>query len=198
MFLAFGENHFKASGWVAASRAFITAGHCVFEPKYGGWITKASFCPCYDNKCTKRYTGTVAYTLKGWVEDKDYAYDIAACLIDGYFATTEPPLGFYSTLFKPKQIVAIGYPKTPIPKHQFNGERMWQSVGASVSQEHGIIVAANNLTDGASGGPWCVPDGNYHVCGLNSPRTSDANQLASPLFWISIQKLYEAVLEDLG
>jgi hypothetical protein len=31
---------FNASGWVVAPRAFITAGHCVYRKRRGGWMSR--------------------------------------------------------------------------------------------------------------------------------------------------------------
>jgi len=195
MGLVIGGKRKTASGWVVARRAFITAGHCVYHPDFGGWITKAFFCPRYDNQCTNRFIGTVVYTLKGWVEDHDPAYEIAACVITENFATSEPPLAFDSDILTPDKFAAIGYPTTPIPKHQFNGERMWQSVGAYVSEKDDVIWAENNLTNGASGGPWwgTDPQGNYRVYGLTEERAADPNQAASPGLWVAFDYLYNAV-----
>jgi hypothetical protein len=55
------------------------------------------------------------------------------------------------------------------------------------------LSATNNLTDGASGGPWCDNDSNYAVTGLNSNRENDANVLFSPLFDNGFEKLYDTV-----
>jgi len=187
------EKWFGASGWVVARRAFITAGHCVFLPRLGGWITKAVFCPRFNNQCTKEYKGILVYTLKGWVEDTDGVYDMAACVISEDFASTEPPLAFETGIFTPGRFTAAGYPIKPTPKHQFNGKRMWKSVGSLVSEKAGIIWAYNDLTGGASGGPWCDPDGAYHVYGLNSDRADDPDQAASPAFLNGFDNLYNAV-----
>ena len=118
---------------------------------------------------------------------------MAACIISEDFASSEPPLAFQTGIFTPSKFAAIGYPGTPIAKYQFNGKRMWQSVGAWVSEKNGIVWAENNLTSGASGGPWCDPDGNYRVYGLTSYREDDPDQAGSPAFLDGFDNLYDAL-----
>jgi len=186
-----------ATGWVVAPRAFITAGHCVYYKALGGWITEAALCPRFDNACAKAYTVTAVYALKGWIDsgdDEDHRYDIAACVVSEKFADTEPPLSFDTSILPGLKFTAIGYPITPITGHEFNGKRMWKSVGGLISAGGDIQWAENNLTNGASGGPWCEPDNNYVVSGLTSYREDDANRSASPMFSNGgFQNLYDAV-----
>jgi V8-like Glu-specific endopeptidase len=172
---------------------FITAGHCVFNPRYGGWINKAVFCPRYNNQCTREYKFILVYTLKGWVDDTDWAYDMAACVISEDFASTKPPLTFEYSILTPVKFEAVGYPAVRTEKHPFNGKRMWKSDGTLVSEKDGMIWARNDLTGGASGGPWFNPLGEYHVYGLNSRRADDPDQLASPDFLNGFDNLYNAV-----
>jgi V8-like Glu-specific endopeptidase len=189
------DKELGASGWVVARRAFVTAGHCVYDRGFGGWISKAIFCPRYDNGCTKFYEAAVAYTLKGWVDDKDLAYDLAACVVTEGFASTEPPLAFQTGIFPPSQFAAIGYPGKPLNRrYDFDGKRMWQSVGALISAKDGVIWAENDLTDGASGGPWCDPNGNYRVYGVMSGRKDDDPYRArSSALLDGFDNLYDAV-----
>ncbi|HMF55203.1 MAG TPA: hypothetical protein VK619_02475 [Pyrinomonadaceae bacterium] len=182
-----------ATGWVVAPHAFITAGHCVYHPDFGGWITQAALCPRYDNRCAKTYTVTTVYALKGWVESKDWRYDMAACVVSEKFASTEPPLSFDVGILPGLRFTAIGYPIKPIPGHEFNGKRMWKSVGNLITGGDGFQWAENNLTGGASGGPWCETLNNYVVSGLTSDRGEDPNAAQSPLFTNGFRNLYDAV-----
>ncbi|MGA2650784.1 MAG: hypothetical protein ABSF28_09685 [Terracidiphilus sp.] len=65
MGVVIGGGKKTASGWVVARRAFITAGHCVYHPDYGGWITQAGFAPRYNNGVDTAFTVASVYTLKG-------------------------------------------------------------------------------------------------------------------------------------
>jgi V8-like Glu-specific endopeptidase len=193
MLLAIGGKNLGGTGWVVAPRAFITAGHCVYYEEYGGWITKAALCPRYDTECVKSYKVTTVYALKGWVESGDHRYDMAACVVSENFATTEPPLAFDTGLIPGLHFTAIGYPIKPIAGCDFNGKRMWKSVGDRITLTNYAIWAENNLTGGASGGPWCETDNNYVISGINSNREDDPNTLESPMFDNGFDNLYNAV-----
>src|SRR5690349_17149644 len=187
----------SASGWVVARRAFMTAGHCVYEEERGGWIIKASFCPRFNVDCTgKTYTVEKVFTLKGWidtVEEADRQYDLAVCLVTEPFDATEPPLPFLANAAPASKYAAIGYPGKPIPGYQFNDKRMWQSRGKLLLADK-MLFAENNLTTGASGGPWCVPEENWVVRGLTAARVSpNPNTAVSPLFAQGFQNLYDAI-----
>lgn len=186
-----------ASGWVVAPRAFVTAGHCVYEEERGGWIIKASFCPRFNSDCPgKTYTVEAAFTLQGWLDhiaESDHKFDLAVCLVTEPFEATEPPLPFVANAPAASQYAAIGYPGKPIPGYQFNEKRMWQALG-NLALVADVLFAENNLTTGASGGPWCAPKENWVVRGLTAGRTTPSPNLAvSPIFAAGFQNLYDAV-----
>lgn len=183
------------SGWVIAPRAFITAGHCVYFKDLGGWIDEGRFCPRYNVECEGTlYIVETVYTLQGWIDDgDDRQYDMAACVVTAPFTGAEPPLAFAVNELIPLQISAIGYPGKPNAAHQFNGKRMWRADGNTLHMANGVITAENDLTTGASGGPWCDPQDNWKVNGLTAARDDDPNTALSPYFTTGIQNLYNAV-----
>lgn len=187
------------TGWVVSTRAFITAGHCVYSVKRGGWIIEADFCPRFNVECSARlYKVEAVFTLQGWLdqnqtgEPNQSQYDMAACLVTKLFQRSEPPLQFVVNS-PATRYAAIGYPSKPIRAHEFNGKRMWQALGKRTYQ-NAVICAENNLTGGASGGPWCDPANKWVVSGLTSARVKeDPNLAASPVFSQGFQNLYDAV-----
>ena len=186
-----------ASGWVIAPRAFMTAGHCVYEEERGGWIIKASFCPRFNVECPgKTYTVEAAFTLQGWLDtfsEYDRQYDLAVCLVTEPFEPTEPPLPFVANAEPASKYAAIGYPGTPIPGYPFNHKRMWQARGNLLLTEK-VLFAENNFTTGASGGPWCAPEENWVVRGLTAGRiTPNPDTAVSPIFAQGFQNLYDAI-----
>jgi V8-like Glu-specific endopeptidase len=193
MMLVIGGTDLTATGWVVAPRAFITAGHCVYEKTYGGWITKASLCPRYDDACVKEYKVTTVYTLKGWYQSEDHRYDMAACVVSEKFAATEPPLAFSTGVSLKRRYAAAGYPAIRIAGYRFDGKRMWRSVGDAIDTVGGLQWAENNMTKGSSGGPWFDTGKNFAVSGITSHRDNDANAMASPLLINGFQNLYDAV-----
>lgn len=183
----------SGSGWVIANKAFITAGHCVCLAELGGWIKKARFAPRYNVVAGKVYDVSTVYTLKGWVDEEDHAYDMAACVVTEKFAETEPPLKYQDGIFPPGKFAAIGYPIRPIPGHDFNGKRMWKCVGEFIKESGDMWWAANNLTIGASGGPWCDADNITTVYGLTSSRKDDSEVAYSPILLNGLENLYNTV-----
>jgi V8-like Glu-specific endopeptidase len=193
MGLIIGGEKKTASGWVVARRAFFTAGHCVFHPNFGGWITWASFAPRFNKRVDTIFRGATVYSLKGWVDSNNRAFDMAACVVTVNFADTEPPLAFDTGIIPGLNFTALGYPLRPIPGHDFNGKRMWKSVGKFIKLENDRIYAANSLTNGASGGPWCETHNQMIVSGLNAQRLKDAEVCVSPSFDNGFENLYNAV-----
>ena len=193
MAMVIGGGKKAASGWVVARRAFITAGHCVFHPDFGGWITQAGFAPRYNNGVDTSFTVASVYSLRGWVESNLWAYDMAACVVTENFAATEPPLAFNTGIIPALKDTAIGYPIRPIAGHDFNGKRMWKCLGKLVDLKDDLQYATNNMTGGSSGGPWCDASENNEVTGLTSARDDDPNLAHSPIFDSGFQKLYDAV-----
>lgn len=189
-----GTKKLFGSGWVVAKRAFITAGHGVYISARGGWINQAQFAPRFNTKAGKVYDVKTVYSLKGWVENDESPYDMAACVVTEDFTEAEPPLKFEATLFAPKIITAIGYPNRPIPGHDFNGKRMWQSVGEFIKDAEDMWWAANNMSAGASGGPWCDPASKMIINGITANRPDgETDVVRSPDFFNGLDKLYKAV-----
>jgi hypothetical protein len=66
-------------------------------------------------------------------------------------------------------------------------------LGDTTDEGDGMIWAENDLTGGASGGPWLRGDDEI-VGGLTSARiTDDPNLAVSPVFAQGFQNLYDAV-----
>ena len=188
----------NGSGWVVARRAFITAGHCVYYRDKGGWIYEAAFCPRFNIECAEKiFTVERVLTLQGWIDttnEDDRQYDMAACVVTEPFLPSEPPLEFVVSSLPALDYAAIGYPGPPIPAHPFNRKRMWQSAGGLYIAQNSMVWAENDLTNGASGGPWCEPASNWVVGGLTSARlTDDPNLAVSPVLGQGFENLYNAV-----
>lgn len=184
-----------ASGWVVAPRAFITAGHCVWHKKYGGWIYGAKFCPRFAVDCEKEFTVETVYTLQGWIDSEgtERQYDLAACVVTERFTDAEPPLPF--RLGEPGvDYAAVGYPTKPTSRHDFNGKHMWQATGETIDLDGNTYVMENDLTGGASGGPWLDLNDDEKVNGITASRANDdPNAARSPIFGQGFQNLYDAV-----
>jgi V8-like Glu-specific endopeptidase len=186
-----------ATGWVGARRALFTAGHSVYRSIYGGWITKAGFAPRYNNKVEVGYFVKTVYTLQGWIDKGEAEFDLAACVVTREFADKEPPLAVSTDELPALNITTIGYPGRPRGQYFFNGKRMWKCTGEFVGDEDGMRIAVNNLTEGASGGPWYDADANSSdILGLISQvnfEDYDQPVAKSPFFSTGFKNLYERV-----
>ena len=73
------------TGWLAAPRLLLTAGHCVYMSDEGGWVPQIEVIPGRD--ATERpYGSAVARDFRsvtGWTRDGDSDYDYGAILLPG-------------------------------------------------------------------------------------------------------------------
>lgn len=181
------------SGWVVAPRAFITAGHCVYNHDIPNWVIEATFCPRFDGTCEKSFTVSSVYTLQGWL-DGDMAYDLAACVVAESFTIKELPMLWSPFTVPELKYLAAGYPIVPTSEYDFNGKRMWRCQGQTAGFSNQVITMYNDFTPGASGGPWLEPP-DAMAGGITSHRDDDVpeGQIQSPIFATGFQNLYDAV-----
>lgn len=197
MYMTFNGKNYVGTGWVIAHKAVFTAGHCVYDRSNGGWADRILFVPQYDggNAPLGRWSAMRIHSLKGWTDNRDFKYDLATFVVDrpvqpktgspGWMANFPPNQGPYNS---------VGYPASPIPGFNFNGERMWNSKGAYINGTNPIQMH-NNMTPGCSGGPWIVTrNGQPYANGLNSFRyTNNPNTMYSPYFGNGFINLYNLV-----
>jgi hypothetical protein len=70
---------------------------------------------------------------------------------------------------------------------------MWKCVGEFIKESEDMWWAANNMTAGASGGPWCDNENEATVYGLTSKRKDDSEVAFSPILLNGFENLYNAV-----
>ncbi len=197
MFMVFDGSNFVGSAWVIAEQAVFTAGHCVYDKDSdGGWADNVLFVPQYDNGSAPvgRWTATKIWSLEGWSRSHDFRYDMAVFQVDRPIRPKTGSLGWMAN-FPPNQgpYRAIGYPASPVPGYNFNGEHMWQSLGGYINGTNPIQMH-NNMTPGCSGGPWTVTrNSTVYANGLNSFRyATNPNTMYSPYFGDGFIELYNA------
>lgn len=103
------------TGWIAGPRLIITAGHCVFNKTYSGWMDSIDIIPGRDGDSEPfgRYTSKTFCTMERWTNAGDENYDIGAIILSndldsrlGYFS-----FGYYPDSNLSAQMVNIsGYP----------------------------------------------------------------------------------------
>ncbi|TFI56641.1 hypothetical protein E2493_19210 [Sphingomonas parva] len=193
LFMRFGNSNYVGSAWSIARRAVFTAGHCIFDRDTGGWARTVLFVPQYHQGAEPvgRWAATRMHSLIGWTRDRDFRYDMGVFEVDRAIGPTTGTLGWMAN-YPPNQgpYTSIGYPAAP----PFNGQEMWQSVGAYINGSNPIQMH-NNMTGGCSGGPWAVvKGGQVYANGLNSFRyNSNPNTMYSPYFGQGLINLYNLV-----
>ena len=192
------------SAAVVDDKLLVTASHCVYETSTKTWATNFYFCAAYNytifggcqltHKLKKvAYTGRKAYLNRGFVESANYNYDAALIACDGGDDIIDYTghLGIDSASVS--AFNGIGYPAVKDKHYDFDGGHMWLSVGnqSACDVGSGRVGMWNNLTGGASGGPWTIKDpkrSNY-LNGVNSTWCAKEfdDQTVSPLlrkgFW---------------
>lgn len=176
------------TAFVVGERAIVTAGHCVFSDVARNWVEKLAFAPRYQNTPPLGlWYATSVHTLAGWAAQPPNArlFDLGGVILDRPVAQATGTIGWVANI-PPAQgpFHSVGYPRQWLsPNFPFDGKLMWWCTGSQL-QSSGYLRMANNLTEGASGGPWLIKrNGNIYVNGLNSFRLSNEPEvLASPYF----------------
>lgn len=198
MFMSFNGQDYVGSAWTIGESGIFTAGHCVYDEN-AGWASNVLFIPQYHegNAPLGTWVASQLFSLKGWTDGTSnrFRYDMGA------FLTTQPvrpktgSLGWLANV-PPNQgpYTAIGYPASPVSGYNFDGERMWKSVGGYINGTD-IIQMYNNMTGGCSGGPWTVSkNGSVYANGLNSFRyTNNPSTMYSPYFGQGFLNLHDKV-----
>jgi glutamyl endopeptidase len=89
-------NQYVGTGWLAGPSLVVTAGHCVYLHKDGGWAREITVIPALDGNEAPRFGPIKARRLRtvdGWVNGKAAGSDYGGILLDqplgetlGYFA----------------------------------------------------------------------------------------------------------------
>lgn len=199
LFVRVGGADRSGTAFVIGERAIVTAGHCIFPDMGGQWADEVMFAPHYANGSPAgQWHGRKLHILAGWQAQGSDArcYDIGGILLDRPVEPVTQRIGWYANI-APQQglFQAVGYPRHWVsPSHDFDGEEMWRCTGDQLASG-AILKMANNMTQGASGGPWLIArGGQIYANGLNSFRqSSEPDALASPYFGAGFVNLVTAL-----
>ncbi|NUP07808.1 MAG: hypothetical protein HOW73_17305 [Polyangiaceae bacterium] len=184
LFFRWKGDPYVGTAWVikTPTLGIFTAGHNLFED--GKWSDMVLFDMQYDDgHSSLEVAGKQLYVADAWHEGEDHAYDLAVVGPSSALAESTPALAYLMDIDTPASYRAVGYPARPITGYNFDGKHMWQSVGDSIATGQGCVSAYNNMTQGSSGGPWCVQvENKWYANGVQSHRLQDPDVALSPVF----------------
>jgi len=191
LFFTWDNQDWYGSASVVDAHVILTAGHNVYE---GGQLsTNIIFYPAYKNgdNTSPSFVPDKVMPSSDWEKYETDQYDYAMCHVaaDMQQAGFAPLTLDYTPPTSSSQWDSLGYPA----KSPFDGKNMFQAQGTYTSDgETGVMGMTNNdMTGGASGGPWLIVQNGSptnRVNGLNSAGTDD--EMFSPIFDQSVQELF--------
>lgn len=173
----------RGTGFMVGPTTVLTAGHCVYEPRYGGWAEKVTVQPGLSGAVQPfgSLTSSRMSTSMGWVDLQDHKYDYALIELDepigertGWFS-----VGVLSaqSLYN-STINVCGYPT------DVNDDLLyqWHSGGEIAFVENQKLYYEADTFGGTSGGPvWLSKkDGTQVVVGIHAYGTKPSEHLGKP------------------
>ncbi|MFD0822417.1 trypsin-like serine peptidase [Micromonospora zhanjiangensis] len=175
-----------------------TAGHCVSDG--GQWNTNWIFVPNYASGSAPygSWSASALWTTSAWFyNNNDFANDVGAAIMyrnsAGYRITDY--LGGQGIAWNyavGQYAYAFGYPQAS----PYSGCCLVEATGTAPSGGTNIIYMANDMTGGASGGPWLISfDGNWgYINGHNDFKyTNQPQYMYSPYYGNQVSSLYNQV-----
>jgi len=187
------------------SNLILTAGHCVYNPEFFGWIVAAEFWLPFMNSSTYRWDVQYMGVPVNWHDSQQIMYDWALLnttkshAFPGWAGVTwnQSPISLES------EYQSYGYPDgnpTMMTQNLTYIMRGNGTTGNGYNYTGSIIAWNNTFAEGSSGGPWWItpyPPGPY-ANGVNSMGSSDGVFLCSPYFDNIFANAYAWFLENGG
>jgi V8-like Glu-specific endopeptidase len=173
----------EGTGWLAAPRLIVTAGHCVYQRFRGGWAESIEVAPGRDGARRPfgpfRVDRSGLRSVQGWTRRHDPDFDYGGIVLPpsadlaapgdeaGYFGFGAPS---DSELLRALLNLA-GY-----PDGVEEGTLWWHARGLD-RVEAGVLRYGIDTRDGQSGGPvWLRVDGGPQVVGIHSGERVSGGQ----------------------
>jgi len=206
-----GNTPYVASGWIVHGdtgiKGIITSGHVVYNA--GQWSHSYLVLRQYSaGAWAERFTSNFARTLKGWMNQTGLQvfWDVGAIIPSQPIPAETPSLAAiwnYNYNQAPyNYYYDVGYPAKPANGYPFNGEFMWESVGALIEAhwhtDQVALQAYNAMEQGSSGSPWLIYDPTkyvYYAAGIQATGWDGVPSSYSPYF---DQRNIVALLRDIN
>ncbi|MEO1031351.1 MAG: trypsin-like peptidase domain-containing protein [Bacteroidota bacterium] len=189
MVMKFPNNKvYIGSGTIINKRHVITAGHCIYSSRDGGWAKSVMFYPA-QNDNNLPYGGIPVvqlWSVKGWTEKNDRNWDFGMLRLNQDISKKTGHLGIiayrdHRRLLR-HRVNVTGYPGDK------GGKQMWTHADVIKSTSAQRIIYNIDTMAGQSGsGVWSKFENHppYHVCAIHTAGHTSGNgatRISIPLF----------------
>lgn len=198
VFFTIGGVDYVCSGTATSSSngdVVTTAGHCLHEGGGGGFASRFTFVPAYNDGAAPhgQWTASDLFTSTGWANSGDFAVDAGFAVMNenGAGQSLTDVVGSYPIAFdqgRGLSYTSYGYPAAS----PFNGQRLFSCSGTARTDPGGSTTQGIpcDMTGGSSGGGW-ITGGRLNS--VNSYKyTNDPNTMYGPYFGATVRSVYDA------
>lgn len=166
------------TGWLAGPQTVITAGHCIYIHRQGGWARQIEVYPGRDGENRPyRAKAKALRSVRGWTQDQRPPQDYGAIVLDrplgdeigyfGYLSGTDDELA-------EALVNVIGYPADK--RDDLKGTMWWHARQLSGLSANQLLYDVDTY-GGNSGGPVILwEDNEYYVLGIHNYGDMAANK----------------------
>jgi len=159
------------TGWLAAPRLLLTAGHCVYMHNQGGWASQIEVIPGR-NGSDRPYRSCIATNYRstlGWINNRDRNFDYAAILLPET-ARYGDQLGWFGyTVKSDDELKALTTNLSGYPGDKPSGTQ-WFHSRQLMDVDDRVLTYDTDTAGGQSGAPvWIrTQDGNRYGVGIHT------------------------------
>lgn len=175
------------TGWLAGPRTIITAGHCVYLHRHGGWVRQIEVVPG-QSADQRPYGSAIAASfrsVRGWARKRQPAHDYGAIILpaDRVFGNLVGYLGYVS--LGDDDLHGITLNLCGYPSDRPRGTQWYHARQLSYHTPRTLHYTVESV-GGHSGAPaWLVRNGQRYVVGIHTNgATHDhaATRVGPPVF----------------
>lgn len=171
--LVFPKGGASGSGVLVGSNVVLTAGHCAFDQKLGGWVRGARFTPG-KNETAAPFgfcDALKAHSTAGWVERGNPDYDIAAFVLKENFGISVGSINI--DILSDDQLKKVTLAVTGYPGDK-GGLQMWTHAEKIKTVTPSKLFYEIDTESGQSGAPLWNPD-TQGLAGIHTTGGSSEN-----------------------